>query len=140
MTVLSTVITPRFYETDALGHINNAAIAAWFEVARVNLLESLSDSSGSATHWVLASLHIDFVAETLYGSDVIADVTSIKPGNSSLTVVCDMRQNGNLTVTGTAVLVHLGAGSKTSAPMPAVLRSRLNEVIQSLPAAETVSG
>jgi hypothetical protein len=38
-------ITPRLYETDAMGHINNAIIAAWFEVVRVRFLESLVDRS-----------------------------------------------------------------------------------------------
>jgi acyl-CoA thioester hydrolase len=27
-------VTPRFYETDALGHINNTVMAGWFEAAR----------------------------------------------------------------------------------------------------------
>lgn len=27
-------LTPRFYETDAFGHINNTVITGWFETAR----------------------------------------------------------------------------------------------------------
>ncbi|MEM9398560.1 MAG: acyl-CoA thioesterase, partial [Pseudomonadota bacterium] len=33
--MFSKTLSPRFYETDALGHINNVTIAAWFEVARM---------------------------------------------------------------------------------------------------------
>ena len=116
MTDFSVTITPRFYETDALGHINNAVIAAWFEVARASFLESLGDGDArSAEMWVLASPKIDFIAETFYGSDVTAHITGVRPGNSSLTVECEMSQGGRVTVRGTAVIVHLGqaGGSPT---------------------------
>ena len=122
----SIAITPRFYETDALGHINNASIAAWFEVARISFLESLGDQGAeSAMSWVLASLQIDFIAETFYGSDVIATVTDARVGNSSLTVVCAMSQGGKLTVRGTAVLVHLDTRTKSPSRIPDGLRARL---------------
>jgi len=119
-------ISPRFYETDALGHINNAAIAAWFEVARITFLESLGEKgTESAMSWVLASLQIDFIAETFYGSDVLATVTEAVPGNSSLKVVCEMSQNGKLTVRGTAVLVHLDTASHSPSRIPDRLRRSL---------------
>jgi len=122
----STTITPRFYETDALGHINNAAIAAWFEVARIKFLESLGENGpDSARSWVLASLHIEFVLETFYGQDVIARITGVKLGNSSLTVVCDMSQDGKVTVSGTAVLVYLDLQTKAPARIPEQLRGQL---------------
>jgi acyl-CoA thioester hydrolase len=122
----STTITPRFYETDALGHINNASIAAWFEVARVNFLESLGESDPSAAKdWILASITIDFAAETFYGTDVIANITEAKIGNSSLTVVCEMTQGEKMTVSGTATLVHIDAQSKKPARVPDELRKEL---------------
>lgn len=120
-----TTITPRFHETDALGHINNAAVAAWFEVARIDLLESLGGGPDSAKNWVLASLTIDFIAETFYGSDVIATVNEARLGNSSLTVVCEMSQNDKATVRGTAVLVYLDAQTKSSVRIPDDLRAQV---------------
>ena len=32
--MLATSISPRFLETDALGHINNTVLPMWFEAAR----------------------------------------------------------------------------------------------------------
>ena len=123
---ISTTIKPRFYETDALGHINNATIAAWFEVARVNLLESLGDGRAeTAKNWILAALHIDFVAETFYGTDVIATITTARPGNSSLTVECEMTQDGKLTVRGTAVLVFMDVEQKKPTRIPDEMRDLL---------------
>ena len=120
------VISPRFYETDALGHINNASIAAWFEIVRMKFIESLGAADpGQASHWILASLQIDFVAETFFGTDVTACVTEASAGNSSLTVVCEMSQQEKLTVQGKAVLVYLDPHSKKPARVPEVLRERL---------------
>ncbi len=119
-------ITPRFYETDALGHINNASIAAWFEVARITFIESLEkQAAASSVNWILASLQIDFIAETFYGTDVIATVTDATAGNSSLMVTCEMTQGGKLTVRGKAVLVHLDTESKRPSRIPDSLREKL---------------
>ncbi|MGL4566298.1 MAG: acyl-CoA thioesterase, partial [Halioglobus sp.] len=78
----------------------------------------------------LASLKIDFIAETFYGTDVIATVTDATAGNSSLTVCCEMSQGGKLTVRGTAVLVHLDAVTKQPSRIPESLRERLAAVNQ----------
>jgi acyl-CoA thioester hydrolase len=119
-------ITPRFYETDALGHINNAAIAAWFEVARIRFLESLGENRPeTAADWVLASIHIDFLRETFYGSSVEAVITGAEVGNSSITVLCDMMQNGHVTVRGRAVLVHRDPVARRSTPVPDDLRRQV---------------
>ena len=119
-------ITPRFYETDALGHINNASIAAWFEVARITFIESLEkQAAASSVNWILASLQIDFIAETFYGTDVIATVTDATAGNSSLMVTCEMTQGGKLTVRGKAVLVHLDTESKRPSRIPDSLREKI---------------
>ena len=126
MTGFAVTITPRFYETDALGHINNAVIAAWFEVARASFLESLADGDArSPENWVLASLRIDFLAETFYGIDVIARITGAWAGNSSLTVECEMSQGGKVTVRGTAVIVHLGQAGGSPTRISDALRAKL---------------
>ena len=122
-------ITPRFYETDALGHINNASIAAWFEVARMHFLDTVVERGPeSAKDWVLASLKIDFINETFFGTDVIATIVGAGVGNSSLTVECEMSQDEKPTVKGTAVLVHLDPQSKTPVRIPDELRQAVEDL------------
>ena len=122
----SITIAPRFYETDALGHINNASIAAWFEIVRMKFIESLAGSDPAlAANWILASVQIDFVAETFFGSDVTARVTGAEAGNSSLTVLCEMYQGEKLTVKGKAVLVYMDVQTKAPARLPDHLREQL---------------
>jgi acyl-CoA thioester hydrolase len=122
----SVTITPRFYETDALGHINNATIVAWFEIVRVNFLEELQENDpAAAKRWILASLQVDFKAETFYGSDVIASITDASVGNSSFTVICEMTQGDKLTVLGKAVLVYMGAEATAPTRIPDSVRQQL---------------
>ena len=119
-------ITPRLYETDALGHINNATIAAWFEVVRIRFIESLVEGDGGiGKDWILASVHIDFTGETFYGSDVVGKITDASIGNTSFTVICEMSQGGRKTVSGKAVLVHLDMQSKSPKRVPDFLRDQL---------------
>jgi acyl-CoA thioester hydrolase len=119
-------ISPRLYETDALGHINNATIAAWFEVIRMRFLESLADSNeGHFKSWILASVQIDFLAETFYGSDVTGKVVEAEFGNSSFTLHCEMWQGEKKTVRGKAVLVHLDLESKAPSRIPDALREKV---------------
>jgi len=119
-------ITPRFYETDALGHINNATIAAWFEVVRVRFLESLAEGTPDIVKsWILASVHIDFIGETFYGSDVTAKIVDASIGNSSFTLHTEMAQGDRETVRGKAVLVHMDPQNKSPTRIPDCLRGKL---------------
>ncbi|MBT4520650.1 MAG: acyl-CoA thioesterase [Halieaceae bacterium] len=126
MLPFSITISPRSYETDALGHINNNAISAWLEVVRVSYLETLVPEDGAGgMNWVLASLHIDFLAETFYGADVVVRITGVTLGNSSVSFDCDMTQRDRTTVKGRAVMVFLDSQAKKPSPLPQALRAQL---------------
>ena len=128
MVLFSTTLTPRFYETDALGHISNTALNAWFEVGRVRLLEELGAHDAQPANWVLAAIAMDFLEETFYGSDVTVAITDVSVGDTSLKIACEMRQDGRLTVRGNAVLVHLGPDSKSKCRVPDTLREAIAEL------------
>lgn len=124
----SITIEPRFYETDALGHINNASIAAWLEIVRMKFIASLCTEDAYQAHsWILASLHIDFVAETFFGSDVIGRVIEAVPGNTSLTLQCEMCQGEKVTVRARAVLVFMDIETHAPTRLPEFLRKRLGQ-------------
>lgn len=125
---VATTISPRFSETDALGHINNVSIVAWFELARTNFFATLAKGDTMAPQeWVLASVQVDFLDETFYGSDVTAQIVEATPGNSSLTLLGEMFQDGRQTMRGKAVLVHLDPDTKKSRRIPDAYRERLQE-------------
>lgn len=117
------VIRPRFYETDAQGHINNVTIAGWFEVTRMGWMGSLgAEHVVGPRNWILASVQIDYLAETFFGSDVELKVPESTVGNSSLTVQGEMWQNAKQTMRGKAVLVHMDSETRRTQRIPEELR------------------
>ncbi|MDR1636492.1 MAG: acyl-CoA thioesterase, partial [Treponema sp.] len=71
--MFSITISPRFGDTDALGHINNTVLALWFETARNPLFRMFSpDLTLSPETWPLIMAHTDydFVGELKFQYDV----------------------------------------------------------------------
>ncbi len=101
------VITPRFADTDALGHINNTVFAVWFEGARLPVFKIFTPEL-NLQHWplIVASVKLDYHAQTHYGSDVELRSFISRIGSSSFDVYQEAWQNGIKTVSGTAVLVQ----------------------------------
>ena len=121
-------VSPRVYETDLQGHINNVAISGWFELGRVRFMEHVHEEAGvtSSNNWVIAALNIDFVRETQYGQDVVIRISEVKLGTSSVSIYCDICQAGEVTVRGKSVMVHRLAGEAKSSPIPDELRAALS--------------
>lgn len=125
----SQILSPRFYETDALGHINNISIAGWLEVSRTGFIGSLAGSGAvEAEDWALARLEIDYLAETFFGSDVELRITEAKVGNTSLTVLSEIWQNGARSVAASATLVHFDVATKTKKRIPDALREQVEQL------------
>ncbi|WP_165954243.1 acyl-CoA thioesterase [Seongchinamella unica] len=126
MSDFSLTITPRFYETDAQGHISNVTIAGWFEVARTALLgRVLADDMSSQVQWLLANVNIDYLAETHFGSDVTVTLEKLQVGNTSLTMSCVMTQQGRECVRGKAVLVNIDPHGRGKCTISDELRGQL---------------
>ena len=129
MTTFSITLTPRISETDLVGHINNVSIAAWFEDLRVRFMRSFQapdDASGGSGHFTLASLKLDFVAETHYGEDVVLTMQTVTLGNSSITLQGELHQGGRLTVKGTAVMVRWDPDTHRPQRIPEEYRQRIS--------------
>ncbi|MFM9939154.1 MAG: acyl-CoA thioesterase [Hyphomicrobiaceae bacterium] len=90
---LFTPVTIRFSDTDALGHVNNVATAAYVESARCEIFYKLMregglDSRGSGDEhidFVLARVAIDYRKEYFYPGTVEVGVRFIRLGNRSIT-------------------------------------------------------
>jgi len=64
-------ITPRFYETDAFGHINNTVITGWFETAREPIFRIFNPNMEIKNlPLILARVEVDFVAQIYYGASI----------------------------------------------------------------------
>jgi acyl-CoA thioester hydrolase len=128
--MFSLTISPRFGDTDALGHINNTVLALWFETARNPLFRMFSpDLTLSPETWPLIMAHTDydFVGELKFQHDVEIRSWVVRIGSKSFTVYHEAWQRGQLRAKGNAVIVHYDFNTRRSTPIPEDKRRLLAE-------------
>lgn len=120
------IITPRFAETDALGHINNTAIPVWLEQARAPVFRLfIPDLDPKKWRLIVAKIEVSFLQEIVYGHTVEVRTYVEKIGNSSFQVGQEVHQRGQCCAKGSSVLVHFNYATKKSEPIPAEIRAAL---------------
>jgi len=125
----SQTIQPRFNETDALGHINNTVVAAWFEGCRDPLFRLFTpDLNPAQWQLILAKFSVEFHAELFYGEPVEIRTWVNRVGNSSFDVSQQAWQLGKHCASGVAVMVHYDFNAKQSAVLTDVLKTQLLEL------------
>jgi acyl-CoA thioester hydrolase len=124
-------LQPRFSETDCLGHINNAVLPVWLEEARTDLFRLFNPSLAMKTwNLILRKYEVDLIAQ-IWREHRIEILTSIeKIGNSSLTVLQRVRQNGQEVAVGRTVLVHFDYEAARSVPIPEAIRVLLQPHVE----------
>ena len=121
------IIEPRFGDTDFLGHINNVTIAGWFELSRNDLYKQIVPEMGPGNcPLTMAASNYEFLAETLYGTDVEVQTYISRIGNSSFTVSHKLFQNNTLCAKGSTTLVYFDHKTKSSKPIPEDMRQTLS--------------
>lgn len=124
--MLTLTITPRFYETDAFGHINNTVISGWFESAREPIFRIFSPNLDiNQMSLILARVEIDFVAQTHYGQPVEIRTGIERIGRSSFVVAQQVWQHGVCTARGKAVQVYFDFDQQKSGALPEQIRQQL---------------
>ena len=122
----SQTIQPRFNETDALGHINNTVVAAWFEGCRDPLFRLFTpDLNPAQWRLILAKFSVEFHAELFYGEQVEIRTWVSRVGNSSFDVSQQAWQLGKHCASGVAVMVHYDFATKQSAALTEALKAQL---------------
>ncbi|MEW9797916.1 acyl-CoA thioesterase [Alteromonas sp. CYL-A6] len=121
-----TTFDVRFYETDALAHVNNTVIAGWFESAREPIFRVFSPSL-DLQNWplIIASYKIDFLAQIFYGKPVTIKSYISRLGKSSLDIYQEVWQEGNLSASGTTTMVHFDYATQRSVVIPDDIRATL---------------
>lgn len=100
-------ITPAFYDTDGLGHINNTRVPQWFEAARNELFRIFTpDLDMKRWQLIMARIEVDYLGELFYGREVEIRTFICKIGNSSFTVLQEAWQDGKLGARGKAFMVR----------------------------------
>ncbi|MCH1414153.1 MAG: acyl-CoA thioesterase [Glaciecola sp.] len=116
----------RFYETDALRHVNNTVVPQWFETAREPIFKVFTPELDLA-NWplIVASFTVDFVAQIHYGHDVTVTTGIERIGNSSFVVYQELHQQDKLVAKGSTTLVHFDYQTQRSAKIDDSQRAQL---------------
>ncbi|QIR15984.1 acyl-CoA thioesterase [Shewanella aestuarii] len=119
-------LTPRFCETDALGHINNTVIPVWFEAARDPIFDIVNPGQ-DLTKWnmIIAGFTIAFNAPTFYGKTVTIKTHISRIGNSSFEIAQSCWQQGKQTAEAKTTMVHYDYQSKKSQPLSDEIKAQL---------------
>ena len=126
--ILEESLTPGFYETDALGHINNTVVPMWFERARTPLFKIFTpDLDPKKWELILAKIEVEYMREIDYRI-VVSIKTGIQHiGNSSFLIRQELFQNGKLAAHGLTTLVRFDYDKKKSQALTKELRSELEK-------------
>ncbi len=118
-------LLPRFRDTDAMGHINNAVYVTYLEVARQEYWRRLSGAMDyGRVPFILAHVTIDFRAEALVGETLLLSIRCEWVGSKSFAFVYEIREkhSARLVVEATSVQVCYDYDRKRSIVMPEEMR------------------
>lgn len=122
------IITPRFLETDALGHINNNTYGVWFESAKDPFFKIfMPDSNIEKWNLVMAHSSFDFLKEVFWGKEVVIKTSIFKLGTSSIELHHAVYQEEKLCTTGKCVMIHYDFETKKAINIPTNIRKELEK-------------
>lgn len=121
-------ITPRFRDTDAMGHVNNAVYLTYFEVARTAYWNALTgDSDYQRVPFILAHTTIDFRSPALVREALEVGIRIERVGTKSFACAYRIEEatTRRLVCEGRSVQVIFDYAKNESYPVPAELRATL---------------
>ncbi len=121
-------LRPRFRDTDAMGHVNNAVYVTYLEVARQEYWRAFVQSDNyRVVPFILAHVTIDFRSEALMHETLELCIRCAFIGGKSFgfDYVIREQKTQRLVVEAKSVQVFYDYTSKQSMPCPSELRERL---------------
>lgn len=116
----------RFGDLDPLGHVNNAAVATYFESARVALFEAVAGRLGSGGRSVvLAHIAIDYRAELTYPGTLMVGARVARIGRTSVTLDSAVFRGSECAAASRAVCVMVDTAARRPVPVDDALRAAL---------------
>lgn len=134
-----TTVSIRYCDQDPIGHINNAAMAAYIEQARVALVYPLLENAGEGgahLELVIARLAIDYLKELNFPGNVELGSRIARIGGKSFTLQNGIFKAGEEACVATAecILVFFDASRRESALPPPAVRAGLETFMRRQPA------
>ena len=124
-------IHPRFRDTDAMGHVNNAVYVTYLEIARQKYWEAAYQQADySRVPFILAHVTIDFRSEALVSEALEIGIRCEWIGEKSFAFSYRIweRTSARIVVEAMTVQVCYDYGAKRSITMSDSVRSRLEQM------------
>ena len=121
-------LRPRFRDTDAMGHVNNAVFITYLEVARQEYWRRFDSSPDyRRVPFILAQVTCDFRSEALVSEVLELAIRCEWIGTKSFGFVYEIREatSRRVVVEASTVQVCYDYAAKRSIPMPDSLRTQL---------------
>jgi acyl-CoA thioester hydrolase len=123
---LAVPLRPRFRDTDAMGHLNNAIYVTYFEIARAEYWRAMTgDPDYQKVPFILAHTTIDFRSPAYVHETLEIGIRVSKLGTKSFE--CEYRiedeATRRLVCEGRSVMVIYDYATLRSMPMPDALRA-----------------
>lgn len=125
-------IIPRFGETDALGHVNNASYFSYLEEARIRFFEEIGyNISSKEWNFILASTKCDFVNQGYFNQQMTINTYVSRIGTKSFQLEHDIicSQTGEIIAKANAIIVYFDFEKQKSAPIPGLLKEGLKSYL-----------
>ena len=124
--MFSDIFSPKFTDTDALGHINNTNVPVWFEGGRDPIFRFFIPNL-DPKKWclILAKIDVTFHAQMHYGKEMEVKTYVSRIGSSSFDVHQELWQNNIKCASGTSVLVHFSFENQKSKVIPEDIKALL---------------
>ncbi|WP_232702256.1 acyl-CoA thioesterase [Halobacterium wangiae] len=121
----TTSVDVRYQDHDTMGHVNNAIYVTYMEEARTGYLRDELGVAADDLSMVVAHLEVDFHRPVQYADEVEVAVSVTDVGESSFTMVYEVRDDEGVTVEGETVQVILDPETGSSAPVPEAWRESI---------------
>lgn len=117
-------------DMDALGHVNNAVYATYFESARIEYLRALQLENASVYDLILAEMTITFTSPALLHEHLLIGVKIATVRNSSFIVESQIveKEAGRLIAVGRAAVVRYDYQANRSSPIPPEWRAAIDRM------------
>jgi acyl-CoA thioester hydrolase len=125
-------IPVRWGDMDALGHVNNAVYFTYFEQARIDYIQGMTDvlrTRNATTGPVLVAVDATFKKPVLHPATVIVHVFVGEVGRTSFSLLSRLSVEGDedtLYAESRATLVWIDRSTGRPTPLPDALRHRLS--------------
>ncbi|WP_266077921.1 acyl-CoA thioesterase [Haladaptatus caseinilyticus] len=121
----TTEIETRYRDFDTMGHVNNAVYATYLEQARLRYFRDVVDIPMDDISGVVAHLEIDYRRSISLEEEVTVAMRVSELGESSITMVHEIRAGDDVAATAEVVQVSIDPESGEPRPIPATWRDRI---------------